>query len=101
MIHNWVDVRVSFTSAHFFRVVRARQWTLYTLARVGGHCPPCCAPLTEGADLLPAGCLDVAEGIRTAPSGVNSDARRSWSFIITASVNSPRSASISTRSVMA
>jgi hypothetical protein len=40
-------------------------------------------------------------GIRTAPSSVNNDARRSWSFIITASVNSPRSASISTRSAMA
>ena len=37
-------------------------------------------------------------GIRTVPSGVNSDARRSWSFIITASVNSPTSAAISTRS---
>jgi hypothetical protein len=40
-------------------------------------------------------------GIRSAPSGVNSDATRWRSRIITASVNSPRSPSISTRSVMA
>src|SRR5262245_61736141 len=40
-------------------------------------------------------------GIRSAPSGVNSDARRARSRIIAASVNSPRSASISTRSAMA
>jgi hypothetical protein len=33
-------------------------------------------------------------GIRSAPSGVNSDARRARSRIIAASVNSPRSASI-------
>jgi hypothetical protein len=40
-------------------------------------------------------------GIRSAPSGVNSDAMRARSRIIAASVNSPRSASISTRSAMA
>jgi len=39
-------------------------------------------------------------GIRSAPSGVDTDARRSQSSIIAASVNSPRSASISTRSAM-
>jgi hypothetical protein len=36
-----------------------------------------------------------------APSGVDSDARRARSRIIAASVNSPRSASISTRSAIA
>jgi hypothetical protein len=40
-------------------------------------------------------------GIRTAPSCVNSEAKRSQSRIITESVKSPRSASISTRSAMA
>jgi hypothetical protein len=40
-------------------------------------------------------------GIRHAPSCVNSDAKRSQSRIIDASVNSPRSASISTRSAIA
>ena len=40
-------------------------------------------------------------GIRTAPSWVNSDATRSQSRIITASANSPRSASISMRSAIA
>jgi hypothetical protein len=39
-------------------------------------------------------------GIRHTASCVNSDAKRSWSRIIPASVNSPRSASISTRSAM-
>ena len=58
------------------------------------------APLAM-ARISSAGGLDVADGIRTAPSGVNSDAKRSWSHIITASVNSPRIASISTRSAVA
>lgn len=40
-------------------------------------------------------------GIRSTPSGVNSDARRARSRIIAASVNSLRSASISTRSAIA
>jgi hypothetical protein len=40
-------------------------------------------------------------GIRHAPSGVNSAAKRSQSRINAASVNSARSASISTRSAMA
>jgi len=53
-------------------------------------------PLAPGADLLLAGQLDGMLGIRSTPSGVNSDARRARSRIIAASVNSPRSASIST-----
>jgi hypothetical protein len=40
-------------------------------------------------------------GIRSAPLCVNSEARRARSRIIAASVNSPRSASISTRSAIA
>jgi hypothetical protein len=58
-------------------------------------------PLDPGADLLPADELDVNVGIRHAPSWVNSDAKRSQSRTIAASVNSPRSASISKRSAMA
>ena len=42
-----------------------------------------------------------APGIRHTPSGMNSVANRSKSPIIAESVNSPRSASISTRSAMA
>jgi len=58
-------------------------------------------PLAPSADLLLAGQLGGDVGIRSAPSWVNSDARRARSRIIAASVNSPRSASISTRSAMA
>jgi len=56
-------------------------------------------PLAPGADLLLAGQFDGNVGIRSTPSGVNSDATRSR--IIAASVNSPRNASTSTRSAMA
>jgi hypothetical protein len=58
-------------------------------------------PLAPGADLFPADLLGGDVGIRSTPSGVNSDARRARSRIIAASVNSPCSASISTRSAMA
>ena len=58
-------------------------------------------PLAPGTDLFPADQLAGMLGIRSAPSGVNSDARRARSRIIAASVNSPRSASISTRLAMA
>ena len=57
-------------------------------------------PLAPGADLLPADQLDGDVGHAQGAVGVNSDARRGRSRIIAASVNSPRSASISTRSAM-
>jgi hypothetical protein len=63
--------------------------------------PESLQPLDSGADLLPADELDVDVGIRHVASRVKRPAKRSKSPIISASVNSPRSASISKRSTTA
>jgi hypothetical protein len=107
VVHGVVQLRVAVAPApELSHVCTADRGVAVKLdrARVRGlHevVPEALHPLDSGTDLLPADELRLMQGIGHAPSRVNRDARRSSSRIITASVNSPRSASVSKRSAMA